>query len=199
MLQPELIEIKLGKTTNIFNEFTALKPRFIETTTTTFNTYILLGEGLYLAIISYNVSIFLPKRHSVFLLGITSSCLAFFFFLAPASCLSLHLSTKVGRGQGSPILPPSASYYSQIGPVISAWMIRCLFLRDFKICSGDRKREGFQRLDSSHWFLWLSQWCLDHITLPIRLLPCSMNYDPLLQVVHGSLHPRPIIPASYQF
>ena len=100
MLQPELIEIKLGKTTNIFNEFTALKPRFIETTTTTFNTYILLGEGLYLAIISYNVSIFLPKRHSVFLLGITSSCLAFFFFwpLLPAFlCISpLRLAEAKG-------------------------------------------------------------------------------------------------------
>ena len=138
MLQPELIEIKLDKTTNIFSEFTVLKPGFIETTM--FNTYILLSEGLYLAIISYKVSIFFPKIHSVFLLEITSSCWAL-FFLAPASCLSLLLPTKVGRGQGSPILPPSASYYSQIGPVISAWMIRCLFLESVQVTG---KVRGFR-------------------------------------------------------
>ena len=140
MLQPEHIEIKLGKTTNMFSEFTTLKPRFIETTM--FNTYILLGEGLYLAIFSYNVSIFLPKRHSVFLLGITSSCWA--FFLAPASCLFLPFPTKVGRGQGSPILPPSASYYSQVGAVISAWMIRCLLLETLKSVQVTGRERGFR-------------------------------------------------------
>lgn len=189
MLQPEHIEIKLGKTTNMFSEFTTLKPRFIETTM--FNTYILLGEGLYLAIFSYNVSIFLPKRHSVFLLGITSFCWA--FFLAPASCLFLPFPTKVGRGQGSPILPPSASYYSQVGAVISAWMIRCLLLETLKSVQVTGRERGFRG--------WIHHTgsCDCHSDVLIALWPSSLGlsrFSPS-QTYYSSF--LPILRVSHKF
>ena len=111
VLQRKFVEIKLGGTTNTFREFTELMPGFIETTT--FNTYISLGEGLvcycyWLQYIHFPSQ--QPPKLSYWELHLlVELCLGSWF---------LPLSTSPHHGhQGGQILPPSASCYGQFGPV----------------------------------------------------------------------------------